>query len=75
MTVGGRERMSEKMREEEKEVEWERIYVKVKETQVHNVCILLALPGEVLIFTVTGIAFSPVFCTNNITLPSSSFTV
>ena len=51
------------------------MYVKAKETQEHNVSIPLALSAEVLISTVTGIAFSPVFCTNNITVPSSSFTV
>ena len=58
------------------EVEWERIYVKVKEPKyIRKLCIPPALPAEVLTFTVIGIAFSPVFCTNSIKVPLSSFTV
>ena len=52
------------------------ICVKVKETQLYgHVYTPPALPGEVLISTVTGISLCPVFCTINVTVPSSSFTV
>lgn len=34
-----------------------------------------AVSPKVVIFTVTGISFSPILCTNSITVPSSSITV
>ena len=68
--MGGRERKGGVMNGREQ------ICVKVKETQLYgHVCVLPALPAEVLISTVTGISLSPVFCTINVTVPSSSFTV
>ena len=69
--MGGRERKGG-------EVKWERIgdLCEGEETQLYgHVCIPPALPAEVLISTVMGISFSPVFCTINVTVPSSSFTV
>ena len=69
--MGGRERKGGVVNGREQE-----ICVKVKETQLYgHVCVLPALPAEVLISTVTGISLSPVFCTINVTVPSSSFTV
>ena len=69
--MGERERKGSVVNGREQE-----IYVKVKKTQLYgHVCIPPALPAEVVIFTVTGISFSPVFRTINVTVPSSSFTV
>ena len=69
--MGGRERKGGVMNGREQE-----ICVRVKKPQLYgHVCIPPALPGEVLISTVTGISLCPVFCTINVTVPSSSFTV
>ena len=58
--------------------EWERIgdLCEGEQTQLYgHVCIPPALPGAVLISTVTGISLCPVFRTINVAVPSSSFTV
>ena len=59
-------------------VKWERKgdLCEGEECQLYgHVCTPPALPGAVLISTVMGISLCPVFCTINITVPSSSFTV